>query len=104
MERRRAKMSKKRETEDADLSNSEKYLRILLQIEIRKMFAKKDGSLKIAEAARFLNSLGCTPTQVANLLGKQKATEVSAYLYDKKRSGRGKKKQVGAPTQADSES
>ena len=61
-------MITKKDAKDVDLTNSEKYLRILLQIEIRKMFTKKDGSLKIADAARFLNSCGCTPTQVANLL------------------------------------
>lgn len=77
---------KKNKQKESDSSNDHgKYLRLLVQIEIRKMFAKEDGILKIAEASRFLNSLGCTPTEIANLLGKKKATEVSQFIYPKKK-------------------
>lgn len=85
-------------------SDDWKYLRILVQIEIRKKFSKKNGSLKIAEAARFLNSLGCTPTEIATLLGKKKATEVSPYLYDKRRQAKTKGRGFNVSNSVDSQS
>jgi flagellar basal body P-ring protein FlgI len=64
--------------------NIERYLKILVQIEIQKMFSKENGGLKIAEASRFLNSLGCTPTEIAAILGKETPQQISPYLYGQK--------------------
>jgi hypothetical protein len=35
------------------------------------------------EVARILKSVGLTPTEIAKLIGKEKATEVSTFLYQK---------------------
>lgn len=37
-------------------------------------------------AARILKSVGLTPTEIAGILGKKSATDVSKYLYLKKKS------------------
>ena len=38
-----------------------------------------------ADAARLLKSVGLTPTEIARVLGKKSATDVSQYLYLKKK-------------------
>jgi hypothetical protein len=45
-----------------------------------------------AGAARMLQSLGFTPTEIAAVLGKKSRTEVSKYLYSK---GKGTKTRGG---------
>ncbi len=42
------------------------------------------GKVRISEAAPLLHRAGYTPTEIANILGKKKASEVSQYLYSKK--------------------
>jgi hypothetical protein len=42
-------------------------------------------------AARILKSAGLTPTEIAKILGKKSAQDVSSYLYPKKNQNRGDK-------------
>ena len=78
-------MKKNRSAQPSSNIDEGKYLRLLAQIELRRMFSKEDGSMKIAEASRFLHAVGFSPTEIANLLGKKKATEISQFIYSKKR-------------------
>ena len=48
-----------------------------------EMSRGKEGFTE-ASTARALKSVGLTPTEIARLLGKKSATDVSKYLYQKK--------------------
>lgn len=52
---------------------------IRLMIEVGKGKEPMTDSI----AARALNSVGLTPTEIARILGKKSATDVSPYLYKK---------------------
>lgn len=56
---------------------------IRLFIEKKKKDKKKFSE---GEAARILKSVGLTPTEIAKILGKEKATEISAHLYKKSKN------------------
>jgi len=56
---------------------------IRLFVEMNKTESKK--GLTEAAAARILKSVGLTPTEIAKILGKKSATDVSSYLYPKKK-------------------
>ncbi len=56
---------------------------IRLIIEINKPEGKKE--FNYGTVARILNSVGFTPTEIAKLLGKKSATDVSPYLYKKRK-------------------
>jgi hypothetical protein len=59
---------------------------IRLFIEMNKPESKKD--FNETKAARILKSLDLTPTEIAKILGKKSATDVSQYLYGKKKSNK----------------
>jgi len=44
-------------------------------------FSDEDGTLTRAPVAKLLHRAGYTPTEIALLFGKKKATDVSKYLY-----------------------
>jgi hypothetical protein len=44
-------------------------------------FSDENGILKQKPLARVLHRAGYTPTEIANLFGKKKATDVSGMLY-----------------------
>jgi len=53
---------------------------------IRLFFEKNKTDKKkfsVGEAARILKSVGLTVTEIAKILGKEKATDVSVHLYKK---------------------
>ena len=54
---------------------------IRLLIEINK---DKEG-FNEAQFARILHSVGMPPTEIAKILGKKRASDVSPYLYSKKK-------------------
>ena len=56
-------------------------LRLLISITPQEKGKKKS---RIADVAPLLYSAGLTPTEIATLFGKKKATEVAGYLYRKK--------------------
>ncbi len=51
---------------------------------LRNSFADENKKINVGEAARFLHSMGLPAGQIATMLGKKKATEISAHLYSKK--------------------
>ena len=55
-------------------------IRLLLEI----MHATKAAEFNQATAARTLNSVGLSPTEIARILGKKSRLDVSQYLYGKK--------------------
>jgi len=57
---------------------------IRLFIEMNKERKEKE-KFNEATAARILKSVGLTPTQIARILGKKSAQDVSFYLYPKKK-------------------
>lgn len=56
---------------------------IRLFIEINREKKEKE-KFSEATAARILKSVGLTPTEIAKILGKKSAQDVSPYLYPKK--------------------
>jgi len=44
-------------------------------------FSDADAKIKIAPVAKILHKSGYTPTEIARLFGKKKATDISKYLY-----------------------
>ena len=42
------------------------------------------GRIKVTDVAPILHKAGYTPTEIAKLLGKKHATDISKYLYKKK--------------------
>ncbi|MCW3995010.1 MAG: hypothetical protein NWE98_02525 [Candidatus Bathyarchaeota archaeon] len=51
-------------------------------------WAKENEKLSEGWAARHLNSVGLSPTEIAKILGKKSRTQVSAYLYAKSKESR----------------
>ena len=53
---------------------------------------KPDGKRKFNEAiaARILRSVDLTPSEIARVLGKKSATDVSPYLYQKRKENSSK--------------
>ena len=78
------KKIKRRTTQETVVKRIDALIRLF--IEKNKSDKKKftDG-----EAARILKSVGLSPTEIAKILGKEKASEISVYLYKK---GKKKKK------------
>ncbi len=60
-----------------------KRLDALIRLLIEMSKINKDFNEAIA--ARILKSLDLTPTEIAKILGKKSATDVSSYLYPKKK-------------------
>jgi hypothetical protein len=52
---------------------------------IKAFFAEDKYNLKIGEAAKILHSVGYPPNDIAIMLGKKNSTEISPYLYPKKK-------------------
>jgi hypothetical protein len=44
-------------------------------------FSDDDGNISRAPVAKLLHKAGYTPTEIAQVFGKKKATDVSKYLY-----------------------
>lgn len=74
----------KKESKDPVVERLDVLIRLF--IEKNKTDKKKFSE---GEAARILKSVGLTPTEIAKILGKAKATDISAHLYKK---GKKKKK------------
>ena len=55
-------------------------IRLLLEI----MYSMKDAKFNQGTAARSLNSVGLTPTEIATILGKKSPASIAKYLYGKK--------------------
>lgn len=74
------------------MTNSEKTfedikisLNAILVLLVRNNFTDDNKKLNVGEAARFLHAMSLPAGQIATMLGKKKATEISAHLYSKKK-------------------
>lgn len=74
-------VKQKREVEYPITKRLDALIRIF--IEMSKPEYKKE--FNEAKAARILKSVDLTPTEIAKILGKKSATDVSQYLYPKKK-------------------
>lgn len=74
-------MKKKAEEKITDESISRR-----LDALIRIFIETKNSTEKLTDAniARILQSVGLKPTEIARIMGKKSATDVSQYLYKKK--------------------
>jgi len=70
---------------DNILNEIKMSLNAILMILVRNNFSDENKKLNIGEAARFLHTVGIQPGEIATLLGKKKATEISAHLYSRKK-------------------
>jgi len=75
----------KNENEAATNEAVVKRLDALIRLFIEMNKPDNKGKLNEGEAARLLKSVELTPTEIAKILGKKSATDVSAYLYPKKK-------------------
>lgn len=78
-------MSKKQSKEKTANDSISNRLDALIRLFIEVNKPKGEEKLNEATAARILKSTGLTPTEIAKILGKKSATDVSAYLYLKKK-------------------
>lgn len=60
-----------------------KRLDVLIRMTFEAQRKGKSEPMTESEFARFLWSLGLTPTEIAKILGKKSATDVAAFLYSK---------------------
>jgi hypothetical protein len=75
-----AKVTKDKPTSDPVAKRLDALIRLFIELN------KPKGKEKFTEgdAARLLRSLDFSPTEIAKILGKKSATDVSKYLYVKK--------------------
>ncbi|WKZ70871.1 MAG: hypothetical protein QY331_06360 [Melioribacteraceae bacterium] len=73
------------EIESSQLNEIKMYLKALLILKMNDNFSTDKKELNKGAVARFLHSIGFQPSEIAPLLGKKKATEISPYLYAKKK-------------------
>ncbi len=85
-------MSKKEE-ENINAVSVTKRLDAIISLLIEMNKPKTGEKFNEATAARLLKSLDFTPTEIARLLGKKSRTDVTCYLYPKKKAPKGKGKQ-----------
>lgn len=62
-----------------------KRLDALIRLFIEMNKPEQNKTFNEGEAARLLKSVDITPTEIAKILGKKSATDVSKYLYSKKK-------------------
>lgn len=46
---------------------------------------REDKKFSDEQAAQILHSVGLTPTEIAKIFGKESRTDISSYLYGKKK-------------------
>ena len=78
-------MSTENNKSDKTLEEIKISLNAIVALLIRNNFSDENKKINIGDAARFLHSMGIQPGQIAVMLGKKKASEISAHLYQKKK-------------------
>jgi len=78
-------MSRRSSTGNSEDQQLVRRLDAIIRLLLEYMQATKVPGIGIAKAARVLNSVGMTPTEVARVLGKKSAHDVAPYLYPKRR-------------------
>lgn len=77
-------MVKKNKKQELDVDPVTKRLDALLRLLIETNKPEGKGKFNEATAARLLKSAGLTPKEIAKILGKSRATDLSKYFYSKK--------------------
>lgn len=73
--------------ENQDSRNSvEKRLDALIRLFIELNKSDPNKNFTETNVAQILRSVGLTPTEIAKILGKKSATDVSTYLYKKSKT------------------
>lgn len=85
MPKKQAVTLQKSESSEVSLVALKSRLDAIVLLLLQSVYADKDRKIKISEAAPLLHLAGYSPTEIAKLFGKKKATEVATYLYPKKR-------------------
>jgi hypothetical protein len=75
----RSAKSKQQESDPAVVKRLDALLRLTLESLLDRKSLKNEG-----DAARLFRSLGLTPTEIATIVSKKSATDVSKYLYSNK--------------------
>jgi hypothetical protein len=76
------KHHKHQEKDDSVTRRLDALIRLFIEMNKQR---KREGKFNEATAARILKSVGLAPTEVAKILGKKSAQDVSSYLYPKKK-------------------
>jgi hypothetical protein len=58
----------------------------LIGLVLETMYANDSLNFDQPKAARLLKSIGLSPTEIAHVMGKKTAQDISPYLYVKKRA------------------
>lgn len=66
-----------------DLEPIIKRFDIILRLMLMKEFTDESNKFKLRESVKFLSRCGLEPNDIAKLVGKKKATEISYILYSK---------------------
>lgn len=76
-----------RKSNNDDLRDSTlKRLDALIRLVTEIMRASDSKTFNDGSFSRILKSTGLTPTEIAQILGKKSATDISQYLYPKKKN------------------
>jgi len=94
-------MSRKQPTKKKETDPIANRLDALIRLFIEMNKPKSQEKFSEATAARILKSSGLSPTEIAKILGKKSATDVSQYLYPKKKKEKRDAQDV-APKENDS--
>ena len=78
-------MPKERKSSSSNERALKTRLDALIRLVIETMYSNKTLDFDQAKAASVLKSVGLTPTEIAHVMGKKTAQDVSQYLYGKKR-------------------
>lgn len=78
-------MVKKQQRQEPDVDPVTKRLDALLRLLIEMNKPEGKGNFTEATAARLLKSAGLTPKEIASILGKSRATDLSKYFYSNKK-------------------
>ena len=68
-------------TDDPDVRSIIVRLDAIILLLATPNFSDAAGKLRIGQVAKILHRAGFTPTEIAKFFGKQKATDISKYLY-----------------------
>ncbi|MCZ6594507.1 MAG: hypothetical protein O6943_06270 [Bacteroidetes bacterium] len=73
------------EKKDSETTKDSIILRLDALIRLLIETNKDKEGFNDAHFSRILHSVGISPTEIARILGKKKATDISPYLYGKKK-------------------
>jgi len=88
-------LSKDLPKEEMDSDPILKRLDAIIRLIVETNKLKEHEKLSEGNAARHLNSVGLSPTEIARILGKKAATDISYALYPKKEKTVEENKQAG---------